>query len=498
MSLHGTPTETPERGDTGLGQGCTTTKKRFALRAFQKRFMARVLSPDVRRVVLSLPRGNGKSTLAGYIASESVRPDGALFRAGDENVLLSGSFDQARYVFRAAKAMLGQSGYRYQDNKQAVQITHEATGTKLVVKSSRAKGAFGIVGARLAIADEPGAWDTVNGELMADALDTALGKPEADLTVVYIGTLAPALAGWWRQLVEAGSNGSTYVQALQGDPEKWDTWNEIRRCNPLMATFPESRNTLLEERDAARRDTRLKSRFLSYRLNVPTQDETRILLSVDEYRRVLDREVPPRQGRPVGAVDLGAGRAWSAGCLMFANGRVEAFALAPGTPSIEHQERRDRVPTGTYCRLIADGVLTTDGDLRVPRVKTLVDKMLAARPRSITCDRFRLSELQDAVGGRCRVEPRGQRWSEASEDIRALRRMALDGPLSVEERSRHLLAASLAASKVESDDQGSLRLVKSSSTNSGRDDCVVSWVGAAGALARVRPRRGGLIRSLVA
>ena len=124
--------------------------------------------------------------------------------------------------------------------------------------------------------------------------------------------------------------------------------------------------------------------------------------------------------------------------------------------------------------------------------------MLKLRPMSITCDRFRLSELQDAVGGRCPVEPRGQRWSEAAEDIRSLRRLALDGPLAVEERSRHLLAASLAASKVESDQQGSLRLTKSSSTNAGRDDVVVAWVGAAGARARVHPRRGGLVRSLVA
>ena len=179
-----------------------------------------------------------------------------------------------------------------------------------------------------------------------------------------------------------------------------------------MSKFPESKATLIEELEAARRDTRLKARFLSYRMNCPTQDETRILLSVDEYQRVLDREVPPRHGRPVGAVDLGAGRAWSAGCLVWKNGRTEAFAVAPGTPSIEHQERRDGVPTGTYHRLVADGVLTTDGDLRVPRVKVLVDRILTARPRTITCDRFRLSELQDAVGGRCRVEPRGQRWSE--------------------------------------------------------------------------------------
>ena len=458
--------------------------------------MARVLSPDVQRAVLCLGRGNGKSTLAGHIIAESLRPDGALFQAGNENVLLSGSFDQARYCWRAAKTMLGRTGYRYQDNKQMLSIHHVRTGTKLIVKSSRAKGAFGIVGAAICIADEPGAWDQKGGELMSDAIDTAIGKPESDLTVIYIGTLAPALGGWWRSLVEAGSTGSTFVMALQGDPEKWDTWSEIRRCNPLMSRFAQSRKTILEERDAARKDTRLKSRFLSYRLNVPTADETRVLLTVDEFRRVVDREVPPRMGRPVGAVDLGAGRAWSAGVLMWSNGRVEAFALAPGTPGIEQQERRDRVPTGTYHRLVADGVLTTDGERRVPRVKALVDKMLQARPVSLTCDRFRLAELQDAAAARCAVLPRAQRWSEASEDIRALRRMALDGPLSIEPKSRHILMASLAASSVESDAQGSLRMIKSSTANTGRDDVVVALVNAAGARDRV-PAARGLTRSLL-
>ena len=118
-------------------------------------------------------------------ASEALRPGGALFRAGDENVLLSGSFDQARYCYRFTKGLLGDLGFAYQDNKQQMGITHRATGTRLTVKSSRARGAFGIVGARLALADEPGAWDTIGGELMADALDTSCGKPESDLTVVW-------------------------------------------------------------------------------------------------------------------------------------------------------------------------------------------------------------------------------------------------------------------------------------------------------------------------
>ena len=468
----------------------------FPLKPFQRRFVARVLSPGTRRAALSLPRGNGKSWLAGYLAAEALRPGGALFRAGDENVLLSGSFDQARYVWRFAKGLLGEAGYTACDNKQSMSIRHRGTGTRLTVKSSRARGAFGIVGARIAIADEPGSWDVIGGELMADALDTALGKPGSDLIVVYIGTLAPAMVGWWPELIAAGSDGSTYVQGLTGDPDKWDQWAEIRRCNPLMASFAASRAVLLEERDKARRDTRLKARFLSYRMNCPTEDEQTVLLTVDEWRRVLARAVPERSGRPVVGIDCGAGRAWSAGTALWRNGRCEALAIAPGTPSIEAQEKRDQVAGGTYARLAASGVLTTDGARRVPRVSALVDRVLTWRPSVIVCDRFRYAELLDAVRGRVAVVPRIQRWSDSSEDVRACRRVALDGPLSMATASRALLSASLAVAKVESDTSGNLRLTKRGANNKARDDVAAALVLAAGQYTR-RRRGGGLVRSMI-
>ena len=452
---------------------------------------------DVRRAVLSLPRGNGKSWLAGWLAAEALRPGGRLFTAGAENVLLSGSFDQARYVWRFARDLLG-DGYVATDNKQSLSLRHRATGTRLLVKSSRARSAFGIVGARIAIADEPGAWDTIGGQMMADALDTAIGKPGTDLTVVYIGTLAPATAGWWHDLTSDGSQGSTFVQFLQGDPAKWDQWSEIRRCNPLVSISPSFRATLLEERDKARADTRLKARFLSYRLNVPSGDESTVLLTVGDWERVCARPVGARAGRPVVGVDLGGGRAWSAVVALWRSGRIEALAVAPGTPSLAEQERRDRVPSGTYQRLAAEGVLTTDGDRRVPRVDALMDRVTAWRPEVLVCDRFRLADMQDAVGGRMRIVPRVTRWSEAAEDIRALRRYALDGPLSVAPESSDLVAASLAAATVKTDDQGSVRLVKRGTNNQARDDVAAALVLTAGALARMpapRPLRWSIVRA---
>ena len=184
-------------------------------------------------------------------------------------------------------------------------ITHKASNTKLRVIGSNGKTALGLVGCPWAVCDEPGAWESNGGTLVYDAIETAKGKPNSPLKALYIGTLAPSMSGWWHDLVAKGTHGSTYVQALQGDPEKWDQWAEIRRCNPLTAISAEFRKKLLEERDAGRLDSRLKSRFLSYRLNLPSADESTMLLTVDDWERVCSREVAPRAGRPIVGIDLG-------------------------------------------------------------------------------------------------------------------------------------------------------------------------------------------------
>ena len=54
------------------------------------------------------------------------------------------------------------------------------------------------------------------------------------------------------------------------------------------------------------------------------------------------------------------------------------------------------------------------------------------------------------------VVPRVSRWSEAAFDIRSLRKLAADGPFTVAEPSRPLLAASLSVALVENDDQGNV------------------------------------------
>ena len=182
------------------------------------------------------PAEMGKVTLAAHILERALTPGDPLFQPGGEVLLGSSTLEQSRNVFRPLRAALEPTGaYRFIDSITRVGALHKASNTRLRVASSNAKGIFGLVGVSLTIIDEPGAFEVVGGQLLHDALQTAMGKPESPLRVIYIGTIAPSSRGWWADLVDGGSHGSVYVQSLQGDPKKWDQWPEIRRVNPLMS-----------------------------------------------------------------------------------------------------------------------------------------------------------------------------------------------------------------------------------------------------------------------
>ena len=308
------------------------------------------------------------------------------------------------------------------------------------------------------------------------------------MKVFYCGTLAPAQSGWWHDLIHQGTHASTFVQDLQGRKDRWDRIGEIKRVNPLMWAFPQSRIVLREELAKAKKDSRLKARFCSFRLNLPSQDTATVLLAVEDFERMVARTVPPRQGRPVVGIDLGGGRAWSAGVGVWPNGRIEAMASAPGIPSIREQEIRDAVPSGTYSRLVDKGVLHVCQGKRVQPVEEIVAQVKAWNPQFMVADRFRQHELLDSNPG-CPVQARISRWSESSEDIRGLRALALDGPLAIAPHSRALIQYSLSVSKVENDDSGNARLIKLGPNNCARDDVSSALVLAAGALSRAKPPR---------
>ena len=459
---------------------------------YQKRFLRAVDDPRYRTVAASWPRGAGKTTCAGWIVARALTPGDPLYLAGGEVVLFAGSIEQCRLTYRQALGFLAPRihEFRLVDSATRVAITRKVCRTRLKAVGSNPKTSLGLVGVPLAILDEPAALHTVGGTALWDAVRTAQGKVGSPLKAILTGTLAPADPGsWWPVLVEGGTRGSTWVGLLQGRLDRWTHWRELLRVNRLARGHTDFADVLREELTEARADSRLAASFKSFRLNLPSSDESETLLTVDDWALACARPVPPRAGRPIVGVDLGAGRAWSAAVAIWRNGRVEALAIAPGIPGLDAQEKRDRVPPGTYRCLAAAGSLSVAEGLRVQPPAMLVRAIRGAwgRVEVIFADRFRLPELLDHVNG-TPVVPRVSRWSEASEDIRALRKYAKDGPLSVAKESRSLLTASLTVAMVKNDDQGSVRLAKRGTNNQSRDDAAAALVLAAGALSRAPPR----------
>ena len=107
------------------------------------------------------------------------------------------------------------------------------------------------------------------------------------------------------------------------------------------------------------------------------------------------------------AIDLGSERSWSGAWALWANGRSECYALAPGVPDLDEREKQDGMPRGLYRRLHEDGVLLVDEGLRVSRPEVLINHLLTIgiNPQKVLCDRFLLGALQDATDGRWPIVP---------------------------------------------------------------------------------------------
>ncbi len=464
---------------------------------FQTDFIKAVENPRYDTIAMSGPRGLGKTYIAAEVLIRAMTPGHPLNQPGKEYILGAASLEQARMTFAFIRAALEPTKeYRWIDSTTRLGATHVKSNTKLRAISSNAKTSFGLVNVPICVIDEPGSLEIVGGQMLADSLFTAQAKPGSPLKLILIGTLAPMAtdAGhWWFDLIHAGTNGSTYVKHFAGEPGTWDKWATIRKANPLLNVDPNTRRKLMAERDAARRDSRLKARFLSYRLNVPSADEATVLLTVDDWDIMAARPVPPREGRPLVGIDMAEGRAWATAVAMYRNGRIECRGLAPGLPSITVQEERDNVPRGVYQSLADKGLLHIAEGLRKQTPELLWDVILETwgRPAHMISDRNQHQGMLDA--SHMAVESRVTRWFDASADIRALRKGVLDGPFGVAEDSRELLQASLAASQVVNDDAGNTRLRKRGSNNQARDDVVSAWTLVAGSWERRTrlPQSGG-------
>ena len=345
------------------------------LRPFQDTFIKKALFPGINTACLSLPRGNGKTTLSAMLTLKTLIPGDKMFVKGSQNHMVAASVGQARRtcfgVLRRMVEDLPTYGTEYlvSENPNLCRVLHKPTGTEVTVLPASGRAAMGLLNARWIVADEPASWKPTDGGVMHEASTGSTreaGRPS--LRVLYVGTLAPAGVGhWWPELVHAWLPRGHPRDALPGRQGERGTsgrqsQNAIRLCGSF--TNPGKCSWTNGTRRAG--TPALRARFLSYRLNCPAEDSSRVLLTTHDWGRAMARDVAPRFGQPVVGLDLGAGRAWSAAVGVWPTGRAQAVAVCPGVPSVQDQEHRDRVPPGLYARLIDDGSLIVAHGLRVP------------------------------------------------------------------------------------------------------------------------------------
>ena len=445
----------------------------------------------------SWPRGSGKSWLCGGLVARSLTPGDPLHEPGVENVLVASSRPQAEIVLDFARAALGESdAYRWRKDG-AIHIESRA---RVRVISSDSRRAMGLgANVRLIVADEPGAWPVTAGLRLWNAICTSTGKRKT--TVIAIGTLAPApLQGpgsWWPSFVASGSGDGRHVALLQANASKWADFSEVLRVNPVAAINPHLRQTLEREHRAALESDRTARAFKQFRLNLPGEAiESQPLITASEWERVVSRPVPPAEGRPIIGVDLGGNRSWSAAAAVWPTGRVEAWALAPGSPPLASQEREDQVPEDSYLQLVRSGGLVVDEARAVPDVGLLLSRIWEWEPVALVSDPYRSAELAQAVGGRARIIERARSGGESTSNVQSLRSLLLDSNSGVTEPSRALLAAAFAQTSLVIDNAGLTRVTKLDARRS-RDDAAAALLLAAGERAR-RPApvelRGAIIQ----
>ena len=456
----------------------------FRCLPYQRRFLRGAFRPGVFRAGCSLARGGGKTGLASALALDSIRPAGALHKAGGETIVIASSFQQARLTFEAALRsleLMGEAGaYRIRDQQNLADIQHRETKARLRVAGADNRRAHGWR-FNLCIADEPSQWGP-RGEALAAAVRTALGKRRG-ARALFIGTRPAADSHFFARLL-AETDPSVYAQvhAAPADdpPFRVRTW---RKANPgLDAGLPDV-ETLRAEARLARGDPAELATFRALRLNQGTSEtETRALIDAMTWRAVETDALPPREGPCAWGVDLGGTAAFSAVAAYWPRtGRLEGFVACGHSPALPDRALQDGV-AGVYERMLADGELVQLGGKIVPVGPFLAEALRRfGAPRAIAADRWRDGELSDGVAaaGLSLPEPtwRGQGFKDGAEDVRGFRASVLDGavaaPVSLAMR------AAFAEARVVLDPAGNEKIAKAGEgqrRRRGRDDLAASIV----------------------
>lgn len=411
----------------------------LALRPWQRAILRNFDDPRLRRLIISMPRKNGKSALIAFLVLAALC--GPLAQQNGQVYSAARSRDQASIVFRLAKNMIGQSPFltaklKIRDSIKEIHCT--STGVTYRAISADAKQAHGY-SPFMVIHDELG---QVRGQTddLYDALETS-GGAQSRFTSVIISTQAPTDQALLSTLIDDAlanpQDPSTrivlYAAPDGADPFEPQTW---AMCNPALGDF----RSLKDVQDLAARAKRMPSQesaFLNLYLN----------RRISEAQSFISPSVWGAGARPIndalfyeepvfGGLDLSQTTALTALVLAVRDPasdehHLKAHFFMPAA-TLAERAATDRAPYVAWAeRGLIEAVPGSVIDLDYV-VARIVDLTRGMHLGEIRYDRWRIEEFKAAAaraGARIEMIPHGQGYAAMAPSLDRFERLAVEGKL---------------------------------------------------------------------
>ena len=450
--------------------------------------------------LLTIGRGNGKTSLIAAIATTALIPGGALWRPRGKGLIVASSVDQGKEAFDHIRFFLEdrmdadridarreglKNPWRVVDNTHEGRIGHTPTGSEIRVLGSVPKKAHGKAPA-LMILDEPAQWDGADGgRKMYNAMKTSRGKEE-DARMMILGTRPENLDHWYAELL-ANPKGA-FVQmwaAEKGDDDF--ALATILKANPSYHHNPVLQKAIAEDMADAIDGGPELAVFRAHRLNMGTPETNKyeMLIPIENWEAITNVNAKPRGGPLFIGFDLGGGLSMTAIAFYWAEtGRLEAYAALPALPSLAEKGKDDAVG-GRYVKMYERGELTVYPGWATNNVKFLTDSMERVKGYEIlgfAADNYKQLDLKQALYGSGLGEHyeatlrRVGRGQDGGEDVRAFQNEVLEAHISVEPNL--LMESAIAEAVIHRDSNGNAALFKA--RNKGRIDAMQAVILAAG------------------
>lgn len=476
----------------------------FVLRSWQKRFIRAVYATDkhgkrlVRTAVLSMGRGNGKSSLAAmlalcHLAGPEAESRGEVYSAANDR-------DQAGRIFKEMAAIIERVPWLAKRvaikrfTKELEDVGAGGTGSTYAALSRESGTKMGLA-ASVVIYDELGQSESRD---LLDALDTAMGK-KAEPLMIVISTQAARDEAPLSQLVDYGlriERGemvdptfhlTLYTAPLDANPWEFATW---KLANPALGDF----RSLEDVKRLSLQAQRMPSAEMSFRNLILNQrvDTTMQFIDMRSWSTCGDVELflPGLRGLPCYAgLDLAASKDLTALVLAFVGDDGEYVALPfcwlPGE-TLQEATDRDHMPYATWVQ--QGHLLTFPGRTTDPKVIALKIAELHGtyNIRALAFDRWRIEDIKrelSAIGCGVELVPFGQGFRDMAPAVDALERLVEEGKLL--HGNHPVLSMCAVNAKAEVDAAGNRKLSKRKSN--GRIDALVATAMALGIAARPAP-----------